>query len=30
VYGSLGIATTVLFEASLSYLGAGAPVGTPT
>jgi peptide/nickel transport system permease protein len=30
VYGSLGIATTVLFEASLSFLGAGAPIDSPT
>jgi peptide/nickel transport system permease protein len=30
VYGSLGIAATVLFEASLSYLGAGAPTKDPT
>lgn len=30
VYGSLGIATTVLFEATLSYLGAGVPPPTPT
>jgi peptide/nickel transport system permease protein len=30
VYGSLGMATTILFEAGLSYLGAGVPVDTPT
>jgi peptide/nickel transport system permease protein len=30
VYGTLGIATVILFEASLSFLGAGAPVGDPT
>ena len=30
VYTSLGIATTVLFEAGLSYLGVGAPHGTPS
>ena len=30
VYGSLGIATTILFEAGLSFLGAGAPQDTPT
>ncbi len=27
---SLGIAGTILFEASLSFLGAGAPISTPT
>ena len=30
VYGSLGIATTILFEAALSFLGAGAPIDSPT
>jgi peptide/nickel transport system permease protein len=30
VYGSLGIATTILFEAGLSFLGAGAPQDSPT
>ncbi len=30
VYGSLGIATTILFEAGLSFLGAGVPQDTPT
>jgi peptide/nickel transport system permease protein len=30
VTASLGIATTILFEATLSFLGAGAPVQTPT
>jgi peptide/nickel transport system permease protein len=30
VYTSLGIATTVLFEAGLSYLGVGVPHGTPS
>ena len=30
VLASLGIAATILFEASLSFVGAGAPVGTPT
>jgi peptide/nickel transport system permease protein len=30
VYGSLGIATTILFEAALSFLGAGVPSDTPT
>ena len=30
VYASLGIATTVLFESTLSYLGAGVPPPTPT
>jgi len=30
VYASLGIAATVLFEAALSYLGAGVPPPTPT
>jgi peptide/nickel transport system permease protein len=30
VYASLGIAATVLFEATLSYLGAGVPPPTPT
>jgi peptide/nickel transport system permease protein len=30
VYISLGIATTVLFEAGLSYLGVGVPHGTPS
>ncbi len=30
VYGSLGVATTILFEAGLSFLGAGAPQDTPT
>ncbi len=27
---SLGVAATILFEATLSFVGAGAPVGTPT
>jgi len=30
VIGAAGIAVTVLFEATLSFLGAGAPVDTPT
>ena len=30
VYGALGFATVILFEAALSFLGAGAPVATPT
>ncbi len=30
VLASLGVAATILFEASLSFVGAGAPVGTPT
>lgn len=30
VYASLGIATTILFEAALSFLGAGVPQATPT
>ena len=30
VYISLGIATTVLFEAGLRYLGVGVPHGTPS
>ena len=30
VYASLGIAATILFEATLSYLGAGVPPPTPT
>jgi peptide/nickel transport system permease protein len=30
VYGSLGIATSVLFESTLSYLGAGVPPPAPT
>lgn len=30
VYGTLGVATTILFEASLSFLGAGVPAATPT
>jgi peptide/nickel transport system permease protein len=30
VYAALGFATVILFEAALSFLGAGAPVGTPT
>jgi peptide/nickel transport system permease protein len=30
VYGTLGIAATVLFEASLSYLGVGVPPPTPS
>ena len=30
MYASLGIATTVLFESTLSYLGAGVPPPTPT
>jgi peptide/nickel transport system permease protein len=30
VYTSLGIATTVLFEGGLSYLGVGVPHGTPS
>jgi len=30
VYASLGVAATVLFEATLSYLGAGVPPPTPT
>ena len=30
VYASLGIAATVLFEATLSYLGVGVPPPTPT
>lgn len=30
VYSSLGIASAVLFEATLSYLGAGVPPPTPT
>jgi peptide/nickel transport system permease protein len=30
VYASLGIAVTLLFEATLSYLGAGAPPASPT
>jgi len=30
VYTSLGIATTVLFESGLSYLGVGVPFGTPS
>ena len=30
VYGSLGLATAILFEAGLSFLGAGAPQDTPT
>lgn len=30
VYASLGIASTILFEATLSYLGAGVPPPTPT
>ena len=30
VYGSLGIAATILFETTLSFLGAGVPASTPT
>ena len=30
VYGALGIASAILFEATLSYLGAGVPAPTPT
>ena len=30
VYGSLGVATTVLLEASLSYIGIGVPVPMPS
>ncbi len=30
VYTSLGIATTVIFESGLSYLGVGVPHGTPS
>lgn len=30
VYATLGIATTVLFETTLSYLGAGVPPPTPS
>lgn len=30
VYGSLGIAATILFETTLSFLGAGVPARTPT
>lgn len=30
VYGALGIATTITFEATLSFLGAGAPASDPT
>lgn len=30
VYASLGVAATVLFESTLSYLGAGVPPPTPT
>jgi peptide/nickel transport system permease protein len=30
VYGSLGIAATILFETSLSFLGAGVPARTPS
>ncbi len=30
VYGALGIATTIAFEASLSFLGAGTPASEPT
>lgn len=30
VYGSLGIAATILFETTLSFLGAGVPPATPT
>lgn len=30
VYASLGIAATILFEATLSYLGAGVPAPNPT
>lgn len=30
VYGALGIATTITFEATLSFLGAGAPSSEPT
>lgn len=30
VYGSLGIAATILFETTLSFLGAGVPAKTPT
>jgi peptide/nickel transport system permease protein len=30
VYASLGIAATILFEATLSYLGVGVPPPTPT
>jgi peptide/nickel transport system permease protein len=30
VYGTLGIATTVLFEATLSFLGVGVPITEPS
>jgi peptide/nickel transport system permease protein len=30
VYGALGIATTIAFEATLSFLGAGTPASDPT
>jgi len=30
VYGSLGVASTILLEASLSYIGIGVPVPTPS
>ena len=30
VYGALGIATTITFEATLSFLGAGTPASDPT
>jgi peptide/nickel transport system permease protein len=30
VYGALGIATTITFEATLSFLGAGTPSSDPT
>lgn len=30
VYGALGIATTITFEATLSFLGAGTPASEPT
>jgi peptide/nickel transport system permease protein len=30
VYGSLGIAATILFETTLSFLGAGVPANTPS
>jgi peptide/nickel transport system permease protein len=30
VYGALGIATTITFEATLSFLGAGTPTSDPT
>ena len=29
-WGALGIATTLLFESTLSFLGAGAPASEPT